>query len=78
MNKEESISISEHRRVKRCFEEELKRKNDLIDKLKVENDLIMKSALKQSENRAELNEKLEKLSKSHKALLMRLKGAKKS
>ncbi len=52
--------------LKKWYKEELKRKDELIDKLKKENELIFKSALKQSENIAKITEKLEQALKSKK------------
>lgn len=53
-------------KLKKWYAEELKRKDELIDKLKKENELIFKSALKQSEKIVKLTEKLEKSLKSKK------------
>ena len=45
--------------LKKWYNQELKRRDELIDKLKKENELIFKSALKQSEKIVKLTEKLE-------------------
>ncbi len=52
--------------LKKWYKEELKRRDELIDKLKKENELIFKSALKQSEKIAKITEKLEQSLKSKK------------
>ena len=52
--------------LKKWYNQELKRRDELIDKLKKENELIFKSALKQSEKIVKLTEKLEQSLKSKK------------
>lgn len=59
MNQKESPK-QELKRLKKYYSEELKRKDKLIQELKEQNILVMKSALKQSKKIAELTEKLKK------------------
>ncbi len=73
MDKEENMDISEHKRVKRYFEEELKRRDKIIDRLKEEKRVILDSSFKKEEERAKLREQLDKLHKSHQNLLNRVK-----
>ncbi len=47
-------------KLKKYYAEELKRKDKLIEELKEQNTLIMKSAMKQSEKLTHLSEKLKK------------------
>ena len=53
--------------LKKWYNQELERRDELIDKLKKENELIFKSALKQSEKIVKLTEKLEQSLKSKKS-----------
>jgi hypothetical protein len=53
-------SKEEFAKLKKYYHEELKRKDKLIEELKEQNTLIMKSALKQSEKLTHLSEKLKK------------------
>jgi len=52
---------SELKRLKKFYEEALKRKDKLIEELRESNNLILKSALKQSEKLTHLTEKFKKL-----------------
>ncbi|MBW2966459.1 hypothetical protein KY342_05130 [Candidatus Woesearchaeota archaeon] len=54
---------SELKKLKKFYHEELKRKDNLIEELKQENSLIIKSALKESEKLTHLTEKFKKLVK---------------
>jgi hypothetical protein len=47
-------------KLKKYYAEELKRKDKIIEELKEQNTLIMKSAMKQSEKLTHLSEKLKK------------------
>lgn len=58
-----AVSLEEYSRLKKIYAEELKRKDDIIDKLREENRLLMKSALKQSEKNVMLSEKLKEKTK---------------
>jgi hypothetical protein len=51
----------ELKKLKEIYDRELKRKDKLIDELKQQNSLIMKSALKESEKLTFLTEKFKKL-----------------
>ena len=51
----------ELKKLKKFYEEELKRKDKLIEELRESNALILKSALKQSEKLTQLTEKFKKL-----------------
>jgi hypothetical protein len=62
--KEKTIPISEHKRLKKIFAEEISRKDETIEKLRQENKIILETALKESIHRAKLNEEIEKLRKS--------------
>ncbi|MBW2981723.1 hypothetical protein KY343_02475 [Candidatus Woesearchaeota archaeon] len=48
-------------KLKKFYEEELKRKDKIIDELRKSNSLILKSALKESEKLTHLTEKFKKL-----------------
>ncbi len=54
------MTSKELEKLKKYYAEELKRKDKLIEELKEQNTLIMKSALKQSEKLTHLSEKLKK------------------
>lgn len=54
------------KRLEEVYAEELKRKDAIIEELKEQNILIMKSALKQSKKIDELTQKLEKFLKKEK------------
>ncbi len=56
MSSKESLE-SELKKLKKTYEEELKRKDKLIEELRESNALILKSALKQSEKLTHLTEK---------------------
>ncbi len=58
--KEATVPIGDYSRLKEMYAEELKRKDEVIEKLKEENKLLIKSALKQSERNVMLSEKLKK------------------
>ena len=51
---------SELKRLKEIYDRELKRKDKIIDELREQNSLIMKSALKESEKLIQLTEKFRK------------------
>jgi predicted ATP-dependent protease len=51
----------ELKKLKKFYEEELKRKDKIIDELKESNSLILKSALKQSERLTHLTERFKML-----------------
>lgn len=53
-------SKEELKKLKKWYEEELKRRDQLIDQLKQENTILMKASLKSSGRIAELTEKLKK------------------
>ena len=55
--KAKTVALDEHERLKKIYAEELARKDEIIDKLREENKLLMKSALK-SERNVMLAEKL--------------------
>jgi hypothetical protein len=52
---------NELKKLKKYYHEELKRKDKLIEELREQNTLIMKSAMKQSEKLTHLSEKFRKL-----------------
>ena len=56
--KDETISKSEHERIISALHEEILRKDKLINKLKEENNILIKTALKRAEKIADMNEKL--------------------
>ena len=62
--KEKQIPISEYKRLKKIYAEELKRKDETIEELKKENQVLLQTALKESENKTRMNEEIEKLRKS--------------
>ena len=49
--------------LEKVYAEELKRKDKLIDDLRQQNKVLMKTALKQSEKNIELQQKIEKVMK---------------
>ncbi len=53
MEEEKTISIEEHEKVKKILSEEILRRDKIIGGLKRENDILIKTALKRSE---ELND----------------------
>ena len=68
--KEKEIPISEYKRLKKIYAEELKRKDETLEELRKENQVLLQTALKESANRAKMNEEIEKIRKSmHKKTL---------
>ena len=51
-----AVSKKEHEKLKKWFEEEIKRRDRKIDELEEQNKLLLKSALKQSEKAAKWQE----------------------
>ena len=52
--------MNELKKLKKWYAEELKRRDKTIDQLKEENDILMRTTLKNSTKIAELTEKLKK------------------
>ena len=61
---EKEVPISEYKRLKKIFEQELKRKDETIERLKQENQILLQTALKESANRTKQNEEIQKLQKT--------------
>lgn len=61
MNDEEIKSTMKPEELVQVYEEELKRKDELIEKLKEENLLLMRTALHNSEKRAQSNQRFKEI-----------------
>ena len=51
------ISLEEHEKIKNALHEEILRKDSIIEKLKVENELLLKTALKRADALSEIQSK---------------------
>lgn len=58
--KKQTILVSDHESVKKTLYDEILRKDKIIDKLKKENELLLKTALKRSNELEEIREKTTK------------------
>ncbi len=54
------VPLSEYKKLKKWFEQEIKRKDKLIEELKKENLALLKVSLKRSKEREEMHEKMKK------------------
>ena len=61
--KEETMPISEHERIKKTLHEEILRKDKLIEKLKKENEMLLKTALKRADALEEAQKNMRKIKK---------------
>lgn len=64
--KKEKQESHDYEKLKKWYEEELKRRDKIIDDLAEQNNILMKASLKSSDRIADLTEKLEKAVKKEK------------
>jgi hypothetical protein len=58
MENEEKVLLSEHERIKKHFYDEILRNDKLIERLRHENDILLKTALKRAEALGDMQKKI--------------------
>ena len=59
VKKKETIPLSEHEKIKKYLQEEILRKDGIIEKLKQENNLLIRTALKRADALGEMAGRME-------------------